>query len=113
MYKVSSGTLNLYSSLRDSQTFASPKAVQLSDSQIFVTVKNCRVGSTAKHIQYKYYARYARDLTMGYARRPTAYRAAPGIIRVKVFSVGQGGPAFLRLYFQPPLYETLKLGVLM
>jgi len=46
-----------------------------------VTVKNCRLGSTANHIQYKYkyYARYARDLTMGSARRPAAYRAAPGI----------------------------------
>jgi len=37
---------------------------------------------TSKHgqshtVQYKY---YARDLTMGYARRPAAYRAAPGII---------------------------------
>jgi len=27
-------------------------------------------------------------------------------IRVRVFSVGQGGPAFLRLYLQPLLYET-------
>jgi len=37
----------------------------------FVTVKNCRLGSTSIHIQYKY---YARDLTMGYARRPTRLR---------------------------------------
>jgi len=37
--------------------------------------------SMGKSIQYKYYARYARDLTMGSARRPAAYRAAPGIIR--------------------------------
>jgi len=50
----------------------------------FVTVKNCRLGSTANHIQYKYYGRYARDLTMGYARRPVAYSAARGIMLPEV-----------------------------
>jgi len=33
--------------------------------QYNVTVKNCRLVSTANHIQYKY---YARDLTIGAAR---------------------------------------------
>jgi len=32
------------------------------------------------------------------------------IIRIRVFSVGQGGPALLRLYLQPPLCETFKTG---
>jgi len=71
MYKVSSGTLNLY--------FVTARITLQLSSTTFVTVKNCRLVSTANHIQYKYYARYALDLTMGYARRPAAYRAAPGI----------------------------------
>jgi len=65
MYKASSGTLNLYTSHRDSQTFASRKAdfryvtghSVLRDSQNFVTGKIYTLVSTAKHIQYKLYAR--------------------------------------------------------
>jgi len=88
MYKVSSGTLNLYSSLRDSQTFASRKAhfryatghSVLRHRQIFVTVKNCRLVRTANHIQYKLYARYGRDLTMAAAGHAYGMaRAVPGI----------------------------------
>jgi len=48
-----------------------------------VTVKNCRLVSTANHIQYKYkyYARYARDLTMAAAGHAYGMvRAAPGMI---------------------------------
>jgi len=71
MYKVSSGTLNLY--------FVTARISSQLSSTTFVTIKNCRLVSTANHIQYEYYARYARDLIMGYARRPAAYRAAPGI----------------------------------
>jgi len=78
MYKVSSGTLNLYSSLRDSQTFVT---VFVTGHSVQRYSQNCRLVSTANHIQYKY---YARDLTMGYARRPAAYRDAPGISSTQV-----------------------------
>jgi len=54
--------------------------LSLRATQYNVTVKNCRLGSTTNHIQYKYYARYECDLTMGYARMPAAYRAVPGKI---------------------------------
>jgi len=88
MYEVSSETLNLYSSRRDSQTFASRKTdfryvtghSVLRHRQIFVTVKNCRLVSPANHIQYKLYASYARDFTMAAAGHAYGMaRAAPGI----------------------------------
>jgi len=85
MYKVSSGTFNITSWQPDFQTFASRKAAfrySFRDSQKLRTRKH-------GHIQYKYYARYARDLTMAAAGHAyginvdRGYLASDGCVKVK------------------------------
>jgi len=92
MYKESSGTLNLYSSLRDSQTFASKELSDIAAHSVLSSrcissryissqadFRDSQKLQTRKHGQ-AYTIQILRDLTMGYARRPAAYRAAPGTI---------------------------------
>ena len=68
-------------------------------------VSNCKFHNFARTI-----SRHADGISR-YSVPPSAGPLLPlnvwyVAIRVRVFSVGQGEPAFLRLYLQPPLYET-------